>query len=120
MAGRRGRTLFTSFAPEVLETVRAIDPKAGLLASVDRRSAEMMDGVGPMLDRFLALEGCRIAVEPNLMMADPDGFVRRIGSDRVGVWMANTVDEIHHWMGQPIRQITTDRPDLAIIERDGG
>lgn len=34
--------------------------------------------------------------------------------------MTDTVDEIHHWMGQPIRQITTDRPDLAILERDGG
>ncbi|WP_374441251.1 glycerophosphodiester phosphodiesterase family protein [Stella sp.] len=112
------RTLFTSFAPEVLERIRAIDPKAGLLASVDRRSAEMMRGAGPMLDRFLALEGCHIAVERNLMMTDPDWFVRRIGSDRVGVWMANTVDEIRHWMGQPIRQITTDRPDLAILERD--
>ena len=118
--GLMERTLFTSFAPEVLETIRAIDPKAGLLASVDRRSAEMMGGVGPMLDRFLALDGCAVAVHVALMQVDPDFFLRRIGGDKLGVWMANTADEIAHWMAQPIRQITTDRPDLAILERDGG
>ena len=115
--GLMERTLFTSFAPEVLETIRGIAPTAGLLASVDRRSAEMMRGVGPMLDRFLALDGCAIAVHVALMQVDPDFFIRRIGSDKVGVWMTNTVDEIAYWMAQPIRQITTDRPDLAILER---
>lgn len=118
--GLLGRTLFTSFAPEVLETVRAIEPEAGLLASVDRRSAEMMGGVAAMLDRFLALDGCHIAVERGLMQADPAYFIDRVGSGRVGVWMTNTPDEIAHWMHQPIRQITTDRPDLALLERHGG
>src|SRR5690606_27855593 len=80
--GLMGRTLFTSFSLPVLRTIRAIRPDAGILCSFDRRSAEMMGGVDPLLDRFQALDGCFFAVERGLMLADPSYFIDRIGSDR--------------------------------------
>jgi glycerophosphoryl diester phosphodiesterase len=42
-----------------------------------------------------------------------------LGSDRLGAWVPNEPDEIAHWLAMPIRQITTDRPDLAVATRAG-
>ncbi len=103
--------------PHILETVRAIWPDARLVASVDRRSAEMLGGLGPALDRFLAFGDCCVAVEKALLTPSLAFCLERAGGERLGVWVPNTPDEIGHWMAQPIRQVTTDRPDLALAAR---
>lgn len=115
--GMAGRARITSFIPAVLETTRSLWPEAPILASLDRRSAEMLGGLGPALDRFLALDGCHIAVEKSLLASAFDVCHDRIGSDRLGAWVPNEPAEIAYWMGQPIRQITTDRPDIALEVR---
>ena len=88
-----------------------------MLASLDRRSAEMMGGLAPALDRFAAIEGCLLAVEKGLLIDSLDFCIERLGSDRLGAWVPNEPGDIAAWLARPIRQITTDRPDLALAHR---
>lgn len=111
------RATITCFVPEVLETVRAIDPQRPVLASLDRRSVELMGGIERALDRFAAIDGCVLAVEKSLLYATLDACLQRFGRERIGAWVPNESDEIAYWLDQPIRQITTDRPDIALAHR---
>jgi glycerophosphoryl diester phosphodiesterase len=115
--GLGGRSILTCFAPEVLETVRRHDPKIRVLASLDRRSAEMLGGLPAALDRFASIDGCFIAVEKSLLGLCLEACLARIGGDRLGAWVPNEEPDLAFWLGQPIRQITTDRPDLALKAR---
>jgi glycerophosphoryl diester phosphodiesterase len=109
--------VLTCFVPEILETVRRLSPRQRVLASLDRRSAEMLGGLGPALDRLVALDGCLVAVEKGLL-ADAFDFCRgRLGRERLGVWVPNEPADIAAWLARPLRQITTDRPDIALQER---
>lgn len=117
---RRGleeRAILTCFAAPVLETIRKLWPEARVLASIDRRSAEAHGGIEPCLDRFLAIAGCHIAVEKALLELAMPLCLDRIGTDRLAAWVPNEPEEIRYWLGQPIRAITTDRPDLALAGR---
>ena len=110
-------SIVTCFVPEILETVRRRAPQQRVLGSLDRRSAELMGGIEPALDRFAAIEGCLIAIEQGLLAATLDLCLDRIGGERLGVWVPNEAADIVRWMRQPIRQITTDRPDVALAAR---
>lgn len=109
-----GRAILTCFAPGVLERARAIAADIRLLASFDRRSAELLGGIGPTLDRFLAIPGTLLAIEKSLLSLTQTLCLERTGSAGVGAWVPNTPDDLTHWLNQPIRAITTDRPDLAL------
>ncbi|MGE0718991.1 MAG: glycerophosphodiester phosphodiesterase family protein [Alphaproteobacteria bacterium] len=117
--GMERHVRLTSFMPHILETVRREWPEAPLVASVDRRSAEILGGMGAALDRFLAFGDICIAVEKAVLVHTLDLCLARTGRERLGAWVPNTPDEIAFWMGQPIRQVTTDRPDLALAARSG-
>jgi len=39
--------------------------------------------------------------------------------ERLGVWVPNEEADLAKWPVRPIRQITTDRPDLALKVRSG-
>jgi len=117
---RRGlhqRAIITCFVPEVLQTVRRLDPTQRVLASLDRRSAELMGGIEAALDRFAAIDGCLLAVEKSLLAATLDLCRQRFGNERLGAWVPNDPHDITYWLHQPIRRITTDRPDLALVAR---
>jgi glycerophosphoryl diester phosphodiesterase len=111
------QAVLTCFVPEVLETVRRLSPRQRVLASLDRRSAEMLGGLGLALDRLVAIEGCLVAVERGLLADAFDLCGKRVGSERLGVWVPNEAADIAAWLARPIRQITTDRPDIALQER---
>jgi glycerophosphoryl diester phosphodiesterase len=114
---RRGlaeRAILTCFVPEVLERVRAASPEARVLASVDRRSAEFFGGVEPMLERFLRINGILFAVEKSLLQLSQAKFIDELGTSRIAAWVPNEHDELGHWLSQPIRAVTTDRPDRAL------
>jgi glycerophosphoryl diester phosphodiesterase len=115
--GLGDRSIITCFVPDRLETVRRLAPQQRVLGSLDRRSAELLGGIETALDRFAAIEGCMIAVEQTLLAATLDLCLERIGGERLGVWVPNEAEDIAWWMRQPIRQITTDRPDLALAAR---
>jgi glycerophosphoryl diester phosphodiesterase len=107
------RVVLTCFVPEVIEEIRAKAPGMRRLASVDRRSCEAFGGVDRTLRRFVDL-GCIIAVEQSLLRLAVDRAVGIVGRDKLGVWVPNTVGDLNYWLGQPISQITSDRPDLAL------
>jgi glycerophosphoryl diester phosphodiesterase len=116
--GVQRRSILTCFVPEVLEQVRRLWPESRVLASLDLRSAEMLGGIERALARYVALPGCIVAVEKNLLTASWSRCLELLGSDGLGVWVPNEPGELVHWMAMPLRQVTTDRPDLALAARD--
>jgi glycerophosphoryl diester phosphodiesterase len=116
-AGVAQRSYLTCFVPEVLEQVLACWPGGRVLASLDHRSAEMMGGIGRALARYAEMPGCVVAVEKKLLAATWSQCLAALGTDRLGAWVINEPEEIAHWLAMPIRQITTDRPDLALAAR---
>jgi glycerophosphoryl diester phosphodiesterase len=111
------RAVLTCFVPSVLERIHGLWPAGRLLASVDRRSAELLGGPEATLDRFAAIPGCLIAVEKALLVETLSLWLDRVGPERLGAWVTNEPGDIDYWLRQPIRQITTDRPDLALATR---
>ena len=113
---RRGlerRTVITCFVPEVVETVRRLAPGARVLVSLDRRSAEIMGGIRPALERLSKIRDCIVAIEKALLTPALPVALEILGTARLGAWVTNTPEDIGYWLAQPVRQITTDRPDLA-------
>ncbi len=111
--GMASRVVLTCFVTEVLEEIRDKAPGMRRLASIDRRSCETFGGVDRTLRRFVDL-GCIIAVEHSMLRLAVDRAVGIVGRDRLGAWVVNTVRDLDFWFGQPISQITSDRPDLAL------
>jgi len=119
---RRGlerRAVLTCFVPDAVEIVRQLCPQARVLVSLDRRSAEMMGGISPALARLAAIPDCIVAIEKSLLMLTLPLALKVLGRDRLGAWVTNEPKDIAHWLAQPVRQITTDRPDLALNIRRG-
>ena len=113
------RAVLTCFVPGAVETVRRLCPEARVLVSLDRRSAEMMGGISPALDRLAAIPDCIVAVEKSLLSLTLPLALKVLGRERLGAWVTNEPQDIAHWLAQPVRQITTDRPDLAVTIRRG-
>ncbi len=108
------QAVLTCFAPDVLGRVHAIAPDIRLLASFDRRSAELMGGIEGTLDRFLAIPGLLLAIEKSLLSLALPLCLERVAGERLAAWVPNTPEDLAYWLSQPIRAITTDRPDLAL------
>jgi glycerophosphoryl diester phosphodiesterase len=60
---------------------------------------------------------CTIAIERTLLAPDIERCHSLIGTDRLGVWVPNTPGDLDFWLRQPVGQITSDRPDLALALR---
>lgn len=113
--GVAGRSVLTSFLPEVLAKVREVAPHIRTLSSFDRNSAERM-GLASGLQAILDVSDI-VAVEKGLLDAHWDEIVALVPLDRLGAWVPNEEAELAHWLAKPIRQITTDCPDLAVRVR---
>ena len=111
------QAIVTSFVPEILETVRRLSPPQRVLASLDRRSAELFGGLPTALDRFAIIGNCMVAVEKGLLADSFELCLHRVGGEFLGAWVPNDADDIAQWLARPIRQITTDRPDVALALR---
>jgi glycerophosphoryl diester phosphodiesterase len=111
--GMVGRVRLTCFVPEILEEIRSRAGGFRRLASLDRRSSEMLGGLDRAIRRFLDLD-CTIAVERTLLELEIERCRAAIGTDRLGVWVPNTPGELNYWLRQPVGQITSDRPDIAL------
>jgi glycerophosphoryl diester phosphodiesterase len=60
-----------------------------------------------------------VAVEKGLLADSLELCLRRVGGEFLGAWVPNDAEDIARWLAQPIRQITTDRPDVALGLRKG-
>lgn len=115
--GLEKRSILTCFMLEVLETIRGLDSAVPVLASIDRRSSEMLGGLDRAIDRLKAIPSIYVAVEKSLLTHTLEQFSTAFGAERIGAWVPNDSADLQYWLGQPIRQITTDRPDLALRAR---
>jgi len=111
------QAILTCFVPSALERVRKISASQKVAASVNQRSADAQGGLGAAFDRFNAIDGCIVAVEMGLLAAEMDFCLKKIGAERLGAWVPNDPEDVAYWLDQPIRQITTDRPDIALACR---
>jgi glycerophosphoryl diester phosphodiesterase len=107
------RAVLTSFDPGVLDEVRRLVPNGRRLASIDRHSAERLGGLESALRKMADLVEI-VAIEKTLMREHWALINSIVPGDRLAVWTINEPDELRYWLGQPVRSLTSDRPDLAI------
>lgn len=115
-AGMEDRCILTGFTPEVLEEVRALAPDIRRLASMNSQSAVVLGGLVPAVRRLAGVADI-VAVEKSLMAAGWNRITAELPLDRLCPWVANTEPELRYWLGMGMRQITSDRPDLALSTR---
>lgn len=108
------RCVLTSFLPEVLEDIRRRESTARLLASVSPRSAELLGGFESALARFDRCGECLVALEAGLFktLLDETRDIRDFS--KYAVWVVNDEKSLRRFRDLGVRQITTDRPDIAI------
>ncbi|MGO4115881.1 glycerophosphodiester phosphodiesterase family protein [Rhizobium ruizarguesonis] len=109
------RSILTSFHPDVLVDIRKVAPHIRTLSSFDSKSAERLGLRGGLK----LLNECSdiIAVEKSLLAAQWEQIIEFVPLDRLGAWVPNDISDLEYWLAKPIRQITTDRPDLALLAR---
>ncbi|MBX4997381.1 glycerophosphodiester phosphodiesterase family protein [Rhizobium lentis] len=109
------RSILTSFHPDVLADIRKAAPGIRPLSSFDANSAERLGLTGGLS----LMKQCSdiIAVEVSLLQAQWEEITRLVPLDRLGAWVPNEISDLEYWLAKPIRQITTDRPDLALQAR---
>jgi glycerophosphoryl diester phosphodiesterase len=78
----------------------------------------MLGGIERALARYAAMPDCIVAVEKTLLSNTWSRCLDVLGSDRLGVWVVNEPADLARWMAMPLRQVTTDRPDLALAARE--
>jgi glycerophosphoryl diester phosphodiesterase len=109
------RSILTSFHPDVLVDIRKVAPHIRTLSSFDSKSAERLG----LINALKLLNECSdiIAVEKSLLTAQWEQITELVPVDRLGAWVPNDIGDLEYWLAKPIRQITTDRPDLALQAR---
>ena len=111
------RAAIVSFVPEILETARAIEPRIQVLAPVFRQTAQMHGGLERMIDRLDRIPRCLVSVERTLLQVAREYCFQRLGAERLCVGVTNEPDELAFWFTQTVRQVGSDRPDLALAAR---
>lgn len=104
--------ILTGFTRQALEEAQALAPDMRRLASLNAFSATILGGVAPALSYF-DKHADLLAIEKTLLSHSWEIITAQISPERLGVWVPNTEPELNFWKNTPIRQITTDRPDLA-------
>ncbi|TKT76284.1 glycerophosphodiester phosphodiesterase family protein [Aquamicrobium sp. LC103] len=113
--GMSDRSILTSFHTEVLAEIRRAAPHIRTLSSFDAKSADR-HGLVEGLERMLELSDV-IAIEKGVLAPHWERITELVPLDRLGVWVPNDEADISYWLGKPLRQLTTDRPDLAVALR---
>jgi glycerophosphoryl diester phosphodiesterase len=111
------RAVITSFSLEQLQRVKDINPSIRTLCSISRNSFRTF-GLREKLKAALEVSDL-IAVEQSVLSWHWNSVASLVPLDRLGVWVTNTERELDDWMAKGLRQITTDRPDLALASRAG-
>ncbi|CAK03829.1 glycerophosphodiester phosphodiesterase family protein [Rhizobium johnstonii] len=109
------RSILTSFHPDALVDIRKVAPHIRTLSSFDSRSVERLG----LMNGLSLLKECSdiIAVEKSLLAAQWEQITELVPVGRLGAWVPNDISDLEYWLAKPIRQITTDRPDLALQAR---
>ena len=113
--GVTARTVVTSFSHDVLARLKELRPAQRRLASMHLPEAERL-GLEPGLRMLLDLADI-IAIEKTLLSDNWATITALVPADRLGVWTPNDEEDLAGWLSRPLRQVTTDRPDLALKRR---
>lgn len=115
--GMIDRCTLTSFAPNVLHRLRALDSDVPLLASVNFRSIEMLGGLQESLRQFALVRNCGLTLETKLIAALKASGGHDIDLRRVGEWVVNSVEGLDQALQGGRREIFTDNPVRALERR---
>ena len=111
------RTVLTSFDVAELESVRALAPQLRTLLSLNHKSAEP-DAPQAALQRAEQAADL-VAIQMAYLDEHWELASRLMPLDRLGAWVPNSEAELGCWLNRGLRQVTTDRPDLAPAARGG-
>ncbi|MBW6423763.1 glycerophosphodiester phosphodiesterase [Rhizobium sp. XQZ8] len=114
--GLAKRSILTSFNADVLKTIRDVAPHIPRLSSLNHKSVEAK-GLTKSVEDMLAVSDI-LAIEKSMLREEWDLLSALVPADRLGVWVPNEEEDIAFWMQQPIKQLTTDRPDIAVQVRE--
>lgn len=112
--GIEERCRLTSFVPGALADAYRSFPHIRYLASINQASAQQVGGLEAAIGLFAAIPTCAMAIHKDLLSFALERCIDLVGAERIGAWVPNTPDELGYWMRQPILQVTTDRPDIAL------
>ncbi len=115
--GLLDRLVLTSFRHDDLEQAIALRPGLVTALAIQLSTSWMVGGLEALVRRGLAIPGCIISLETQLARHNLDRLVS-LEPGRLGVWNADDEKDLAFWLAQPIRQIITDRPSLALRLRD--
>jgi len=114
--GLAARSILTSFAVTELDTVRRVAPQLRTLLSLNHRSAEAFEPAAALKRAAAAAD--LIAIQMTYLEEHWALVTATLPLDRLGVWVPNSEEELSYWLGKGLRQLTTDRPDLAVKARN--
>ncbi|GLQ54807.1 glycerophosphodiester phosphodiesterase family protein [Devosia nitrariae] len=113
--GLADRTFLTSFYPDVLATVRRVAPHMRTLLSFSRGSIERL-GLAASIEVAMTVADV-VDIEMSLLSVEWEAIAGRVPLDRLGVWTPNSEEDLAYWLAKGLRNVTTDRPDLALAAR---
>lgn len=120
-AAERGlipRLVLVSFRVEDIQAARALSPGLRTALAIQLSTAWMVGGLEALARGGLEIEDCLLSLE-TLLLRNSLELMLSLAPGRLGVWNADAEADIGFWLDQPVEQIVTDRPRLALAMRDG-
>lgn len=114
--GLGDRSFLTSFNSDVLKTIGEVAPHIRRLSSLNHKSIEAR-GLARSVEIMLQVSDV-LAIEKTLLIDEWDLLSALVPPQKLGVWVPNELEDLSFWLKRPLRQITTDRPDLAVKARE--
>lgn len=111
------RMVVTSFRMEDLEQAVVNQPGVRTALAIQLSTSWMVGGLFDLVDRGLAIPNCLISLETWLARSNLEALLER-APGRLGVWNADDKEALLFWLAQPIVQVITDRPTLALRLRE--
>jgi len=115
-AGMLDQVLIISFDWMILPVIKTLEPtlQIGAIVSEDVWSPLAEDALQTLVDH-LAVVGCNwINMDCDILTHDMPEVAHKHGF-KLGVWTANSIDEIRRCAEAGVDSITTDRPDLFSV-----
>lgn len=114
--GLADRAILTSFNSDVLKKIGEVAPHIRRLSSLNHKSVEAK-GLRKSVEDMLAVSDI-LAIEKALLRDEWELLSALVPEEKLGVWVPNDEEDLTYWMSKPVRQLTTDRPDLAVKVRE--
>ncbi|CDZ66226.1 Glycerophosphodiester phosphodiesterase [Neorhizobium galegae bv. orientalis] len=115
--GIADNSFLTSFSGEVLKTIGQVAPHIRRLSSLNHKSVQAL-GLRQSVEAMLQASDV-LAIEKALLLEEWELLSALVPAEKLGVWVPNELEDLSFWLKRPLRQITTDRPDLAVKVREG-